>query len=166
MPYVDLTPIQCLELKAPTADFLCPLTANTYGLEFVEFRQRTLYHVKKPEDAAIEPIVDLPPELERQYRLIQYQFPADMLSVDTVGTSLFPADMLSVDTVGTSLVFTVGDKEVPSFRMIERHYFRNKLLKSFDFTLGFCMPHSTNTWEVIYSLPPVPSPLPHVVSLV
>jgi hypothetical protein len=24
----------------------------------------------------------------------------------------FPADMLSVDTIGTSLVFTVGDKEV------------------------------------------------------
>ena len=32
--------------------------------------------------------------------------------------------------------------------MIERHYFKDKLLKSFDFTLGFCMPHSTNEWEV------------------
>lgn len=37
--------------------------------------------------------------------------------------------------------------------MIERHYFRDKLLKSFDFTLGFCMPNSRNTWEVIYTLP-------------
>ena len=32
---------------------------------------------------------------------------------------------------------------------------RDKLLKSFDFTLGFCMPNSRNTWEVIYTLPPV-----------
>jgi hypothetical protein len=43
--------------------------------------------------------------------------------------------------------------QVPSFRMIERHYFKNKLLKSFDFTLGFCMPSSRNAWEVIYTLP-------------
>ena len=42
--------------------------------------------------------------------------------------------------------------QVPSFRMIERHYFRNKLLKSFDFTLGFCMPKSRNTWEVCLSV--------------
>ena len=38
--------------------------------------------------------------------------------------------------------------QVPSFRMIERHYFKNKLLKCFDFTLGFCMPKSRNCWEV------------------
>ena len=44
-------------------------------------------------------------------------------------------------------------RQVPSFRMIERHYFRNKLLKSFDFTLGFCMPKSRNTWEVCMRAP-------------
>ena len=33
------------------------------------------------------------------------------------------------------------------------NYFKNKLLKSFDFTLGFCMPKSRNCWEVIYTLP-------------
>ena len=47
----------------------------------------------------------------------------------------------------TAFVVAAG-RQVPSFRMIERHYFRNKLLKSFDFTLGFCMPKSRNTWEV------------------
>jgi hypothetical protein len=37
--------------------YLCPLSANTYGIEFLEFRiremegqQRELYHVKKPDD--------------------------------------------------------------------------------------------------------------------
>jgi hypothetical protein len=34
---------------------------------------------------------------------------------------------LQAKTIGTSLVFAVGSKEVPSFRMIERHYFRFKL---------------------------------------
>jgi len=39
--------------------------------------------------------------------------------------------------------------------MIERHYFRNKLVKSFDFTFGFCIPSSTNTWDALYPLPPL-----------
>ena len=37
--------------------------------------------------------------------------------------------------------------------MIERHYFRNKLIKNFDFTFGFCIPGSTNTWEAVYDVP-------------
>lgn len=39
--------------------------------------------------------------------------------------------------------------------MIERHYFRNKMLKSFDFKFGFCIPKSTNSWEAIYTVPPL-----------
>jgi len=135
------------ELNSYVAGYLCPLNANTYGIEFLEFRiremeglKRELYNVKKPDDAPSEPILDIPPELEDQYRLIQYTF---------------PTEVLKAKTIGTSLVFAVGSKEVPSFRMIERHYFRDKLLKSFDFTLGFCMPNSRNTWEVIYTLPPL-----------
>ena len=38
-------------------------------------------------------------------------------------------------------------------RMVERHFFRNKLLKSFDFDFGFCIPKSTNTVEHIYEFP-------------
>ncbi|XP_026636231.1 protein unc-119 homolog A isoform X3 [Microtus ochrogaster] len=51
--------------------------------------------------------------------------------------------------------FTVGDKPVNNFRMIERHYFRNQLLKSFDFHFGFCIPSSKNTCEHIYDFPPL-----------
>ena len=39
--------------------------------------------------------------------------------------------------------------------MIERHYFRNRLIKSFDFTFPFCPPGSTNTWYSEYELPPM-----------
>lgn len=37
--------------------------------------------------------------------------------------------------------------------MVERHYFKNRLLKSFDFDFGFCMPNSQNSCEHIYEMP-------------
>ena len=49
--------------------------------------------------------------------------------------------------------FTVGDKPVNNFRMVERHYFRDRLLKNFDFEFGFCIPNSKNTCEHIYEFP-------------
>jgi hypothetical protein len=49
--------------------------------------------------------------------------------------------------------FTVGNREVKSFRMIERHYFREQLIKSFDFDFGFCPPNTRNSIEHIYEMP-------------
>jgi len=49
--------------------------------------------------------------------------------------------------------FVVGSEEIKNFRMIERHYFKDKLLKSFDFDFGFIMPDSENTVEHIYEFP-------------
>ena len=64
--------------------------------------------------------------------------------------------MISLHVVSASFCrveFTVGDKPVNSFRMIERHYFRDRLLKNFDFEFGFCIPNSKNTCEHIYEFP-------------
>jgi hypothetical protein len=47
----------------------------------------------------------------------------------------------------------VGELAVPNFRMIERHYFRDRLVQNYDFAFGFCIPNSTNTWEQIYEFP-------------
>lgn len=52
-----------------------------------------------------------------------------------------------------SVEFTVGSEPIKNFRMIERHYFKDTLLKSFDFDFGFCIPNSTNTCEHIYHFP-------------
>ena len=52
-----------------------------------------------------------------------------------------------------SVEFIVGDMPVNHFRMIERHFFRDKLLKTFDFSFGFCIPNSKNTCEHIYEFP-------------
>lgn len=61
--------------------------------------------------------------------------------------------MSPVSPPSPRIEFTVGDKPVKNFRMIERHYFRNRLLKSFDFDFGFCIPNSRNTCEHIYEMP-------------
>ena len=37
--------------------------------------------------------------------------------------------------------------------MIERHYFRDRLLKEFEFKFPFCIPGSTNTVEQVYEVP-------------
>ena len=37
--------------------------------------------------------------------------------------------------------------------MIERHFFRGKHLKTFDFDFGFCIPNSINSCEHIYEFP-------------
>ena len=37
--------------------------------------------------------------------------------------------------------------------MIERHYYKGELLRNYDFTFGFCIPSSTNTWEAMYDMP-------------
>jgi hypothetical protein len=55
--------------------------------------------------------------------------------------------------VGTSLTFSVGNKPVKNFTMIERHYFKEKLIQSYEFTFPFCIPNTTNNWESIYTIP-------------
>ena len=67
----------------------------------------------------------------------------------------FESDVLMLPRIQTKLKFKVGRKKVRNFRMIERHYFRNRLIKSFDFTFPFCVPGSVNTWFSEYELPPM-----------
>ncbi|KAJ3191950.1 hypothetical protein HK101_007248 [Irineochytrium annulatum] len=127
--------------KQPTDKYLCPINANKF-IQFVEFKIRDLqsnkvfFEVKRPSN---DINWDEPePAGPEEGRSISYTFSKDILS--------YPS-------IGTTLVFAVGPREVRSFRMIERHYFKNKLLKSFDFSFGFCIPNSLNTWESVYTVP-------------
>ncbi|KAH9389792.1 hypothetical protein TYRP_007339 [Tyrophagus putrescentiae] len=65
----------------------------------------------------------------------------------------FTSSFLRLKTVGATVEFKVGGKAIKNFRMIERHFFRDTLLKTFDFDFGFCIPDSTNTCEHIYDFP-------------
>eukprot|EP01111_Echinosteliopsis_oligospora_P009240 TRINITY_DN2674_c0_g1_i1.p1 TRINITY_DN2674_c0_g1~~TRINITY_DN2674_c0_g1_i1.p1 ORF type:complete len:181 (+),score=33.44 TRINITY_DN2674_c0_g1_i1:69-611(+) len=140
---MTITPKDVLKHSSPSSAYLCPLSANTYGIEFLEFRirdmesDRVLFQVKRDKEAEAAAGIQMDDD---SVRFIRYDF---------------GSDFFNYKTLGASLVFAVGPKEVPNFRMVERHYFRNKLIKSFDFKFGYCIPNSSNSWEVIYDIPPL-----------
>jgi len=131
-------------LTAPAENFLCKMSDNTFGIKFGAFRIRdmisgiTLVDVPE-EDILKEEGVLTPEQLEDPTkRLVKYHFGPDFLMLQTIG--------LKVE-------FSVGDNPVSNMIMIERHYFKDKCIKSFEFDFAFCIPNSKNSWEVIYDLP-------------
>jgi len=50
--------------------------------------------------------------------------------------------------------------------MIERHFFRDQLIKSFDFDFGFCPPNTTNSIEHIYDMPEIDSKQSNLFSFI
>jgi hypothetical protein len=144
-------PEDALKLTAPTEGYLCPLSANKYLIEFLSFRIRdmdsntVLFEVASDPSDTSGPMLEVPAgATEDMVRSVHYEF---------------PAQVLGLGSIGTQLTFRVGPEPVPNFRIIERHYFRSRLLKSFDFSFAFCIPNSTNEWETIYSLPELPAEL-------
>lgn len=140
----EVTPDMVLDLQGPTRKFMCPLSANTYGIEFLSFiisdydTKNLIFEVSRDRPPPMD--FDMQNFDEDSMRKIRYTFSDDVLRL--------PA-------IATQLVFSVGQNEVNEFRMIERHYFRNQLIKSYDFTFGFCIPGSTNTWDAVYAVPPL-----------
>mmetsp|Transcript_119937 Transcript_119937/g.195151 ORF Transcript_119937/g.195151 Transcript_119937/m.195151 type:complete len:206 (-) Transcript_119937:35-652(-) len=140
-----ITPDYVRSLSKPTETFLCPLTANTKGIDFVNFKIRSLdegsagvlFEVASPEGMPAPP----PESMDDQSRSIRYQF---------------TPDFLDIKTIGTNLEFTIGDEPLHDFVMIERHYFRDQLITSYEFTMPFVIPGTRNSWEMIYSKPELP----------
>lgn len=139
-----VTPEDVNALTKPTEGFLCALSSNNYGIEFLQFTisdyktKNTIFAVGKDNPTPQDIAVDFSCLGEDMYRKIKYTF---------------SEDVLRLPLIQTSLVFSVGSTPLNGFRMIERHYFRDQLVKSFDFSFGFCIPGSTNTWDSVYSLP-------------
>lgn len=127
----------------PTERFLCPLSANIYGLDFLSFTiedydtKRVIFEVNK-ENIELPAGFDFSMLDENSYRQIKYDF---------------SADVLRLPRISTVLTFSVGPQPVEKFKMIERHYFRNRLVKNFEFDFGFCIPNSRNTWNAVYDVP-------------
>jgi len=138
----QITPDYCNALAAPTESFLCEQNANVYGLSFVDFKirsldegyERSLFDLSQGDMPAPPP----PGVGADAKRFIRYHF---------------GPHFLDIGTIGTTLEFTNGPYEVHNLRMIERHYFRDQLITSYDFTMPFIMPNSRNTWEMIYTKP-------------
>lgn len=174
-----ITPEYVLKLNKITDDYLCSPDANIYDIDFTRFKIRdmesgaVLFEIAKPsasesiqsttdtaggsvpvegsnsnngtsgndgdhaneEEEALEPNAG---------RYVRYQF---------------TPQFLKLKTVGATVEFTVGSKCVKNFRMIERHFFQDQLLKTFDFEFGYCIPFSKNTCEHIYEFPTIPPDL-------
>ena len=62
-------------------------------------------------------------------------------------------DFLRLQTVGLTLRFSNGEQPINDMLMVERHYFRGKVIRNYEFQFGFVIPNSTNSWEFIYDLP-------------
>lgn len=145
----EVKPEDVLTLSSATLTFLCSPKDNVFGIDFTRFKIRdmdsgqTLFEIAKPPPSAHSEVAPESDHIEEisdpnAGRTVRYQF---------------TPQFLRLKTVGATVEFTVGDRAVNRFRMIERHFFRDKLLKTFDFEFGFCIPNSKNSCEHIYEFP-------------
>ena len=150
-----VTPADVLALTAPTETFLCPLSANVYDFDFLDFEIKDYDTGESVFKITKNPELSLPDDKFKDANETEKMFatnPNLEAAVRTVRYT-FPAKVLRCAAIRTALTFSVGDAPAPDFRLIERHYFRDTLLRSYDFTFGFCIPNSINGWEAIYPAP-------------
>nr|XP_027779128.1 protein unc-119 homolog B isoform X1 [Marmota flaviventris] len=166
-----IRPEHVLRLSRVTENYLCKPEDNIYSIDFTRFKIRdletgtVLFEIAKPCVSGGQRVGSGMAWSRHQSKEVQYFKAVDQEEdeeeeggdVDiTAGRFVryqFTPAFLRLRTVGATVEFTVGDKPVSNFRMIERHYFRERLLKNFDFDFGFCIPSSRNTCEHIYEFP-------------
>ena len=154
----EITPDIVREYKEFTPKFLCGLDANTYNIKFKKFKMRdlesdfVLFEVSddSPDDSNNS---DEKKEEEKKEK-INYEDEDIFTSPRSIRYHLGP-DFLELKDLGSSLTFSVGNQPVKDFLIIERHYFKDLLIKSFEFKFDFCIPNSVNTWEYIYTIPEI-----------
>ncbi|KAF7634378.1 PHD-type domain-containing protein [Meloidogyne graminicola] len=156
-----VTPEDVLRLNSVTEGFLCRPEDNVFDIEFVRFKVRdidsetVLFEITKPEEN------DFPTEEELNSENLTENNGDEEENHNEGEKSFTPRfiryyfkpSFLRLRHIGATMEFVVGDKPVSNFRMIERHYFRDRLLKSFDFDFGFIIPNSRNSCEHIYHMP-------------
>ncbi len=112
-----ISPEDVLALTRVTESYLCEPEANDpYGVDFTRFKIRdmstgaTLFEISKP------------PGQQQQHQ--QGQQNPDDPNVGRFVRYQFTPEFLKLRTVGATVEFSVGDKPVKNFRMIERHFFK------------------------------------------
>ena len=135
-----VTPEFVKGLKNPTDRFLCKLNDNWPKFRFKGFKIRDMQSGITLVDVPDDDIADeqLTDDDDPTKRLIKYH--------------LGP-DFLLLSTVGLTMNFAIGPEPIKDLLMVERHYFRGKVIRDYSFKFGFVIPNSTNSWEFIYDLP-------------
>ena len=161
----EITPDIVRNYKEFTPKFLCGLDANIYNIQFKRFRIRdmesdfVLFDVGDDSDVNNKDETKKSEEEEKAKKEAEEKAKKEeeediYKSPRMIRYHLGP-DFLDLKNLGSSLTFSVGDKPVKDFLMIERHYFNDILIKSFEFKFDFCIPNSVNTWESIYTIPEI-----------
>ena len=136
-----ITPEYVQTLTGPTDQFLVRLSENWPRFTFKGFRIRDMISNITLVDVPAEEITDeqlLSENDDPTKRLIKYH--------------LGP-DFLRLQTVGLTMMFGIGPRPIQNMEMIERHYFRGRLIRDYSFRFGFVIPNSTNEWEFVYDMP-------------
>uniref|UniRef100_A0A182R4B6 GMP phosphodiesterase delta subunit domain-containing protein n=1 Tax=Anopheles funestus TaxID=62324 RepID=A0A182R4B6_ANOFN len=177
-----VTPDYVLQLNKITDDYLCTPDANIYEIDFTRFKIRdlesgaVLFEIAKPSLSDItHTATGADSKTKDSAASTTNDEPTGAPSATTTGSEdaeetfepnagryvryQFTPQFLKLKTVGATVEFTVGSKSVKNFRMIERHFFKDRLLKTFDFEFGYCIPFSKNTCEHIYEFPTIPPDL-------
>merc|ERR1719401_27135 len=137
-----ITPEYVNGLTAPTETFLCHLNANVFDINFHWFQvraldpgyERVLFQAGTHEPGPMKPSENM----DEGSRFIRYDF---------------GPEFLNYTQIGATVEFTNGQYPLHNLRMIERHYFRDQLIQSYDFEMPFIIPNTKNTWEMIYTKP-------------
>ena len=113
------TPDDIMELKAPTEKFLCKLSDNWPNFQFKGFKIRDMVSNITLVEVAEEKELEHGPDAEDPTkRLIKYHF---------------GPDFLYLKTVGLTMNFSIGKTPIKDMVMIERHYFRGKVIREYGF---------------------------------
>ena len=152
----QITPEIVREYKQFTPKFLCGLDANTYNIKFKKFKMRDLESDFVLFEVSDDSPDDINTEKKEEEKKEDKNFQDEdiLTSPRTIRYHLGP-DFLELKDLGSSLTFSVGNQAVKDFLIIERHYFKDILIKSFEFKFDFCIPNSVNTWEYIYTIPEI-----------
>ena len=128
-----------MTLQEPTDRFLCRLGDNWPNFQFGGFKIRDcVSNITLVEVPAQNVDNDISDDDDPSTRVIKYH--------------LGP-QFLKLRMVGLTLNFGIGEREIKNLQMVERHYFRGNVIRSYDFKFGFVIPNSNNSWEFIYDLP-------------
>ena len=167
----EITPDVVRNYKEFNPKLLCGLNANIFNIQFKRFRIRdmesdfVLFDVGDDSDTKNESDKDKEKDQAKKEEEEKARKEAEEKARKEEEEDIYKSsrmiryhlgpDFLDLKNLGSSLTFTVGDKPVKDFLMIERHYFNEILIKSFEFKFDFCVPNSGNTWESIYTIPEI-----------
>lgn len=145
---------EVLALTKPTERFVCPLDANKFGIEFIgitmvdgENPKHELYHNSNGTGSDVENFMDMLRFLsmmgDDSPRVLEYELDSSFLDLSHVQV--------------TTAFKVHGKGPLPSLRMIERHYHKDKLLMSYDFTYTgpTPAPGEVATWSFVYDIPEI-----------